>query len=219
MEYKLTRKKIKRMIVRISEEGLVKVSAPFYLSIEQIETFLDEHRDWILKNKQKIKERKSFKNPFQAEYVEGQSLSIFGNTVSLHMEESQLSSFHLTENKLYVFYNKEEKKELSSKIQDYLFTLLYNFLAEELETYSKKLGLYPDLFKIKAMKSAWGIYHKRGNYISFSTLLLSQSKEFISYVVVHELCHIRFLNHQKEFWALVATEIPNYQQIKISSRT
>ena len=219
MEYKLTRKKIKRMIVRISEEGLVKVSAPFYLSIEQIETFLDEHRDWILKNKQKIKERKSFKNPFQAEYVEGQSLSIFGNTVSLHMEESQLSSFHLTENKLYVFYNKEEKKELSSKIQDYLFTLLYNFLAEELETYSKKLGLYPDLFKIKAMKSAWGIYHKRGNYISFSTLLLSQSKEFISYVVVHELCHIRFLNHQKEFWALVVTEIPNYQQIKISSRT
>ena len=219
MEYKLTRKKIKRMIVRISEEGLVKVSAPFYLSIEQIETFLDEHRDWILKNKQKIKERKSFKNPFQAEYVEGQSLSIFGNTVSLHMEESQLSSFHLTENKLYVFYNKEEKKELSSKIQDYLFTLLYNFLAEELETYSKKLGLYPDLFKIKAMKSAWGIYHKRGNYISFSTLLLSQSKEFISYVVVHELCHIRFLNHQKEFWDLVATEIPNYQQIKISSRT
>ena len=69
------------------------------------------------------------------------------------------------------------------------------------------------------MKSAWGIYHSKGNDISFNSLLLSQTKEFIEYVVVHELCHIRYLNHQKEFWNLVATQIPNYREIRKSSKT
>lgn len=218
MKYILTRKKIKRIILRINEDGQLQVSAPFRISLSQIESFLEKHKDWILETRNKLRQRKCSENPFQAEYFSGQTLTIFGKTLTLHLQESQLSSIHLSDTKLYIFYQKEEKNQLHPKIQEYLFVMLEIFLKEELKHYSESLRLFPDSFKIKAMKSAWGIYHRRGNYISFNTLLLAQTKEFISYVVVHELCHIRYLNHQKEFWFLVATQIPNYLDIRKSSR-
>lgn len=218
MEYLLTRKKIKRMILRVREDGQVEISAPFHISLSQIESFLEEHRNWVLETRKKLLQRKSFESPFQAEYFSGQTLIIFGKVVTLHLQESELSSIHFRDTKLYIFHRKEEKKELHTTMQEYLLSTLEVFLKEEVKRYSQALGLFPDSFKIKTMKSAWGIYHRRGNYISFNSLLLAQPKEFISYVVVHELSHIRYLNHQKEFWSLVATQIPNYRDIRKSSR-
>lgn len=200
--------------MRITETGQIQISAPFHLPQSEIETFIEKQKDWILKTRQKLQEREKIKNPFQEHYENGQELTIFGSTYTLCFEESQLSSSHLHEKTLYFFYRKEEKKELNSKIQNYLLQLLLEFLERELKNYSERLQLFPTSIKIKTMKSAWGIYHKRGNYITFNILLLAQKKEFISYVVVHELCHLRYFHHQKEFWTLVASQIPNYLEIK-----
>ena len=67
---------------------------------------------------------------------------------------------------------------------------------------------------IKKMTSAWGIYHRRGNYITFNLELIEKNIECIEYVVLHELCHIFHMNHQKEFWALVQSFMPDYKKIR-----
>lgn len=219
LEYQLTRKKIKRIILRVLEDGSLQVNAPFFVSQNEIETFISSQSSWIEKTRKKLLSQKKNKNPLQDHYSSGDTFSIFGKEITLQLRVSKASSIYLGKQFLYVFYQPEEKEQITQIIRNYLLQLLKEALEFYLKNYSSLLQLYPNQFQIKTMKSAWGIYHSKGNDISFNSLLLSQTKEFIEYVVVHELCHIRYLNHQKEFWNLVATQIPNYREIRKSSQT
>lgn len=218
LQYKLMRKKIKRIILRVLEDGSLQVNAPFFISEKQIESFLQEQIPWIEKTREKIQKQKTKKNPFQAHYQSGEKLSLFGREVTLQLRIAETSSIYLGKHFLYVFYRQEESKQLRENIHNYFLHLLEESLEFYLRKHSEALQLFPRKFQIKMMKSAWGIYHTKGNDISFNTLLLSQTEEFIEYVVVHELCHLRYLNHQKEFWNLVASQIPNYREIRKSCR-
>lgn len=218
LQYQLTRKKIKQIILRVLEDGSLQINAPFFVSQKQIESFLEEQIPWIEKTRKKIQNQKKKKNPFQAHYQSGEKFSIFGKEVTLQLRVSESSSIYLGKRFLYVFYRQEESKKLRENIHHYFLNLLKESLEFYLKKYSEALQLFPSKFQIKTMKSAWGVYHTKGNDISFNSLLLSQTKEFIEYIVVHELCHLRYLNHQKEFWNLVASQIPNYREIRKSCR-
>jgi len=216
LKYQLNRKKIKRIILRVLEDGSLQVNAPFFVSQIQIESFLKEQIPWIEETRKKIQNQKKNKNPFQSQYESGQELSIFGKKIKLQLRLAENFSIYLGKSFLYVFYPQQEQEQLVLKIQEYFFNLLKTTLESYLKKYSENLQLFPNAFQIKSIKSAWGIYHTRGNDITFNSLLLSQTEEFIEYVVVHELCHLRYLNHQKEFWNLVASQIPNYREIRKS---
>ena len=43
---------------------------------------------------------------------------------------------------------------------------------------------------------------------------MAYSKEVIRYVILHELCHIKHMNHSKKFWELVENYMPNYKEVK-----
>lgn len=205
---------MKRIILRVEADGSLQVSAPLRVPKAEIDAFVVSQKDWIAKIRAEQKKKKKNLSPFQSSYENGQELSVFGKKRRLQLQESQLSSFHLQDNDCYVFFRKEEKHNLDSKIEKYFYDILHSYLEETLENYSQRMELYPKYFVIKTMKSAWGIYHRRENYISFNSLLLTQAKEFISYVVIHELAHIRHLHHQKEFWNLVEEFCPSYREIK-----
>lgn len=63
------------------------------------------------------------------------------------------------------------------------------------------------------MKTRWGSCSSKGN-ISINLLLAKYDKKAIDYVILHELCHLKELNHSKNFWQLVKTYMPDYQEIK-----
>ncbi len=66
---------------------------------------------------------------------------------------------------------------------------------------------------IRNQKTRWGSCSKSGT-LSFSYRLLFVSPEVRDYVLVHELCHTREMNHSKKFWSLVALTTPNYKLLR-----
>jgi predicted metal-dependent hydrolase len=66
--------------------------------------------------------------------------------------------------------------------------------------------------RIKDQRTRWGSYSKATNTISLNFRLLFAPPEILDYVIVHELAHIRELNHSRRFWNLVGTAIPEYRQ-------
>jgi predicted metal-dependent hydrolase len=54
----------------------------------------------------------------------------------------------------------------------------------------------------------------KSNTITLNTYLFFKNMEIIDYVIVHELCHMKFFNHSSSFWGLVKTIIPNYKIIR-----
>jgi len=84
-------------------------------------------------------------------------------------------------------------------------------LEPKLELYAAKLGVTYNKVSYRLMTSRWGSCSSSGN-ISLNVLLVLVPEEAQDYVVVHELCHRKEMNHSKAFWALVESALPNYRE-------
>ena len=103
--------------------------------------------------------------------------------------------------------NKSEKEKLYT---DEEFKDIVEDTTNEL---IKETGLIPNKVRIRDIKYAWGSCSANKN-ITLSYKLIQHSKNAIKYVILHELCHIKYMNHSKDFWDLVSTYMPNYKEIK-----
>ena len=73
-----------------------------------------------------------------------------------------------------------------------------------------KTGLKPKLIRLRYMSSQWGSCTTQGN-ICLNSVLVYLPDDLIRYVIIHELCHLRFLNHSANFWKAVAEHCPSYE--------
>lgn len=83
-------------------------------------------------------------------------------------------------------------------------------IPERVSYYAEKIGVNYGRITIRNQKSRWGSCSGKGN-LNFNCLLMLMPPEIVDYVVVHELCHRKELNHSPMFWAEVSKIIPDYK--------
>jgi len=66
---------------------------------------------------------------------------------------------------------------------------------------------------IRNQKTRWGSCSKKGN-LNFNYKLIYLSKKLVNYIIIHELCHLKELNHSEKFWKLVSELVPHYKEIR-----
>lgn len=77
--------------------------------------------------------------------------------------------------------------------------------------WSQKMGLAPSVIRFKRLKSRWGSCSSK-DAINLNYRAIQLPPECIDAILVHELAHLRHLNHGARFWALVHTYIPDYKE-------
>lgn len=86
-----------------------------------------------------------------------------------------------------------------------------DILPQRVIYWSARMGLYPTQIKITSAKTRFGSCSSNG-HICFSWRLMQYPPEAIDYVVVHELAHLKHMNHSPDFHALVAKYLPDHRQ-------
>ena len=199
MEYTITKKKIKNFILRIYPDLTIAVSAPLSATNKDIENFVLSKKEWIEKTLEKLKKLKD------------DSIKILGKKVEKKVIQSDLERISLTDRNIFIYTKNTEEIEVEKKFLEWKYNKLKEIIDEAVERYTKLLNTEINYYKIKRLSSAWGIYHRRENYISFNIDLIEKEIESIDYVVLHEICHIFYMDHQKKFWALVEKYMPDYK--------
>ena len=77
--------------------------------------------------------------------------------------------------------------------------------------YAEKLGVSYGKITLRQQKTRWGSCAANGN-LNFNWLLILAPPEVLDYVVVHELCHRREMNHSQAFWKEVEKILPDYRE-------
>lgn len=97
----------------------------------------------------------------------------------------------------------EEVRDLCEQAKD--------VIPPKAEHYALLLGVNFGRITIRNQKTRWGSCSSKQN-LNFNCLLLRAPEEILDYVVVHELCHIRHMDHSKAFWTEVEKILPDYRK-------
>jgi predicted metal-dependent hydrolase len=89
----------------------------------------------------------------------------------------------------------------------------YALTSKRLEHFTQYYGLSWNSLSIKKTKSRWGSCSSKGN-LTFNYKIIFLPLEIADYIIVHELCHLREMNHGPDFWRLVEKTIPNHHELR-----
>ena len=206
MEYTVTKKKIKNFIIRIYPDLRIAVSVPLHASNKDVENFIQSKKEWIETTLKKIEIAKENKNNLKENIIR-----ILSKKIEKKIIESDLERIRLTDTSIYIYSKDIDNTKIEKKLLEWKVEKLKVILDEYLEKYTRLLNTNINYYQIKKLSSAWGIYHKKENYITFNFDLIEKDIKCIEYVVLHELCHIFYMNHQKDFWTLVEKYMPDYK--------
>jgi predicted metal-dependent hydrolase len=106
--------------------------------------------------------------------------------------------------------SKATKKSLSGETLEFYKKEFGAYLDEKVQLYANQIGVTFAKISVRKTVSRWGSCTTGGN-LSFSIFLWDTPNHVIDYVIVHELCHRRYMNHSKDFWNLVSTHYPEYK--------
>lgn len=196
VEVVIINKNNKNIYFRFQDDLKLYVNCSKLISKKDIQKLIIKNENKLLKmyNRQ-LKENAA---NIYFNYLGKKYIKVTNNEINNVFIEDEYIYFS-TENKLDKFYHNE----------------CLRIFKEEIEKCASKfIGLPNFSFKIRKMKTRWGVCNRKDNIITLNTELLKKETELIDYVIVHELCHFYEGNHGKSFWKLVEKHFPNYKEAR-----
>lgn len=197
-------KNIKNSYIQIKDNRVI-VKVPIKATRKYINELVSSKKDWIEKNLQQQKNKSLNKN----------IIKVLGKAYTLQVIENKpRNKVYLKDNYIY-FEVKENNNEVIQKLLDKFYKEIAKDEVYAAMEYIKSItGLSPKEIRIKKLKSAWGICSSK-QYISINQNLMAYSRHAIEYVCLHEVCHLKHMNHSKEFWKMVEKYMPDYKTAKL----
>ena len=202
-------KRVRKVTLKINTNAQVQVVCNKRVSREYLVSFVSKHIDWI----KKTLEKKQSAPKKSLNFLPGDVITILGKDYVLNIISSDKDDIVIDNSELK-FYLKDKNIEKRHIIyKKWATQTLQEILNESIKKWSEITCLTCSTFAIKDMKSRWGSCNVKSKKLAFSLNLLSQDKDCIDYVVLHELTHTICVYHDLKFYEQIARYLPQYKAI------
>jgi len=205
----------KTLEIAVHPDSTVIVKAPAQSDILLIEKKVIKRARWILRQLNYFKQFNP-KTPDRY-YVNGEAHLYLGKQYRLKLVEGSENSVKLSRGFFHITCRNEPTPAIAKKLlnQWYLEKAQSQFAQSVDRCWQKcsRLGIDKPKISIRRMQKRWGSLSEKGT-VTLNTDLIRAPKECIDYVVTHELCHLKYRDHSREFYKLLDSVIPGWEKIK-----
>ncbi len=184
----------KKISIHIDSMGFITVKAPNDTSKEMVMSAVKHHGKTILEKLQLI--AKARETPKTREYQDTGKFLHLGKYYFLHelIETNELN-----------------EEELKMNLKKFYFSSCKKIVGERIKIYQTQLKVKPKTIEVDESKTKWGSCSS-DKKITFNYRLAMAPIEVIDYVIIHELCHLLHMNHDRSFWRRVGSIMPDYKE-------
>lgn len=201
------RKRIKNMYIRIADDYRVVITAPFFVSERTVEQFFSDN----IKSVRRAIERKKANSG--GNYYDDGYIYVFGVKKIIETAEGKPNVIE-TNDKITLYVENNERKYADKVISYYLKNKLSESIERLISFWETVTGLKSSGYTIKLMRTRWGSCNCSTKKLNFSLYLANMPEKCISYVVLHEICHIRYANHGAGFKSMLSRYMPDWKEVK-----
>lgn len=212
----VTRKNIKSLHLKVFPDGTVKVSVPLGVSDEWLNKYLNKKAEWI--EKSLLRFEKTATNEFEKRIQSGISTRVLGRQVRIIIKKDTIYKVEQVDDFIIIYSPDIDNENALSrqlgcwwqkKSKEY-----YQSTLDKLFPIVAKHGIeYPSLY-VKKMKTLWGSCSIDRNKVNLNYYLLKAPPACIDYVVLHELAHLIYPKHNKEFYNFLTVYMPDWKDRK-----
>lgn len=204
----------KYMSLRVTVERGLEIVIPRGFNRTLIQTFLKQKQEWVQAAMAKVQQERDRRTSKQIDVLPSQiSLPAVGRTWVIEYVEKRSKKISLTDEGqglLRINGPIDNIAGCHAVLQRWMHRQAFTILIPWLRQLSHETGIAFARTAIRRQKSRWGSCSTSGT-ISLNQKLLLIEPDLVRYVLVHELCHMREMNHSRHFWRLVGQFHPDYR--------
>jgi predicted metal-dependent hydrolase len=231
--YAFRRGKRRTIGFSVGAEGLV-VSAPKWVLLNEIDRSVQEKADWILKKLQETRERHKRMESARIDWKDGASLPFLGGELTVVLDPRQQVSAMVVQAVMaddnspapaspasepwrstlcLGLAHSASAAQIRDAAQAWLMRHAKQLFEERLNHFAPALGVRWQRLSLSSAGTRWGSASADGS-IRLNWRLIHFKLSVIDYVVVHELSHLRVMDHSPRFWDTVRNIVPDYAELR-----
>jgi predicted metal-dependent hydrolase len=229
--YEFRRAKRKTIGFVVGADGLV-VSAPRWVPLYEVDKALQEKSAWIVNKLAEAQERQHKQTQAQVQWKEGAVIPFLGESVIIVIDPRQADSAGKSALPMAQLHTDAQAlpgvprltlhiglphdaspERIRDAVQAWLMRQAKRIFEERLNHFAPQLGVSWTKLSLSNASSRWGSAGSDGA-IRLNWRLIHFRQNVIDYVVVHELSHLRVMDHSPRFWSTVESIMPDYAQRK-----
>ena len=200
--HKLVRSKRKTLALIVENDGTLTVRAPLRMHEADIWRFIEAKTDWIKRKQARVQKEAELLH----QYVDGETFLYLGKDVPLRIVREAKPA--LVMDRVFKL-TRSAQPRAASVFETWYKKQARAVVTERVEFFAHRHSFKVKKIRISSARTRWGSCSTKGT-LSFTWRLVMAPLDIIDYVVAHELCHLKELNHSKAFWSQVEAILPDY---------
>lgn len=211
IEFNAEFKKRKTIKISISPPNIVNVSAPAGISHKRLVEIVETKAKWIENKLESVNKYQFIET--ERKFEEGEGFMYLGKTYPLHIlydDNVRKPHVELYYGKFNMTVCENDNIKIKNEMEQWYRLKAYEYIICRIKYYQKFFDKKPRKVKVKEQKRIWGSCTYRDD-LYFNWRCIMAEADSVDYIIVHEMCHMKYKNHSKEYWNFVSSILPDYK--------